>query len=131
MKLFRFVGEQELKKLLRGERIVPINSHKGRRTTFHDQNVIFFFEMSLGIKYAFEFVSGIVDTYAVVAVEHPFPKRGYGTYADPYGSFFDTMQVDEFALSSYSTHNLIDWRLFSGDYFDVKLGEWERKELKD
>jgi hypothetical protein len=73
-------------------------------------------------KSAYQYLAGIVskDVCAIFSAPADTFHQGNATYADPYGSFLDTMMVDELMTPSYSkeTFELIScYRNFDDDWF--------------
>ena len=75
------------------------------------------------------FLSGIVsDEICCIFETNKKLKKGYGVYADPYGSFFDTIRRDEYSTTEY---NINDFKLLKYcDKIDIFNDDWEWKDCK-
>ena len=93
MKIFRYMSKKEFDKLIKGEVLKNNKHHQG-----HTNSVGFCF-MKVDDnepRYAYEFLSGVVDDDVCVVFEtNKKLTKSYGVYADPYGSFFATITEDE------------------------------------
>ena len=99
MKLFRFMSIAELKKLLNKEELSNNTKHEA-----HTNSVGFcFMKYKETPEEAYEYLSGIVSNDVCVVFEtNKRLKKTYGIYADPIGSFFDTITKDEYCINKYS-----------------------------
>lgn len=105
MNLIRFVGLEEIEVLLKDGKVLPIKPKR---------DCIYFFPKECeghSIPYRLEYISGIVSDYFVpnridghqwlfICLNIDLAKKAleesYKTYADPEGSFFDTILVQEY-----------------------------------
>ena len=125
-KFLRFMGEKEYQKLMAGEVLVhPSPDHEA----FTNSKGFCFFELEgykddlNGVRWFYEFTDGIVDDYVAVVFESDGDGlfEGYGRYSDPYGSFSDTIYVDEYSTLSYSRETMVPVRSYMHfDEFDTK-----------
>ena len=104
MKLFRFMSKEEFRKLVNGEELEKNKGHDGKT------NSIGFCFMKDDIynnpEYAYEYLSGIVSKDICVKFETEIElKKGYGIYADPYGSFFSTITQIEYSITKYNNRD--------------------------
>lgn len=131
MKVYRFMSKRELERILAGETLVSDNKAcSGSRTTssgfcFIPERVTFMSgirEIIFTALQCYEFLAGIVSYEAVVEFETTEESNlsiGHGVYADPCGSFFATVVVDELWTPSYSKATLIPKRVWFGEDFFV------------
>lgn len=131
MKLFRYISRSEVEALRNSEAIINTENHRELGRYTNSVGFCFFeYEDEDDITEAYEYISGIVDDYAIVVVDIPQDRlqEGYGSYADPYGAFFDTIQVDEYSTTQYSKDVVI------GIYYPnkhLKLGRrWRLENIK-
>ena len=105
----------EFEKLKNGETLVNNTNHgaEGRHTNsigfcFFDVDFDDIEDLKHEICMVYEFASGIVSDDVVVVFDTSGKElnKGYGTYANPYGAFFDTMLVDEYSTTEYSKYSL-------------------------
>lgn len=110
--VFRFMSKIEFEMYLKGEEIY---GKKQEAVYSHARNksVVCFgiceYADSLKqaeseAKSAYEYMSGIVsdEICAIFKADENIFEKGWGRYADPYGSFFDTIFVDELMIESYN-----------------------------
>lgn len=101
MKLFRFMSREEFIKLVNGEDLENNTVHEG-----HTESIGFCFmeeDVCNNPEYAYEFLSGVVSEDICVRFETEVKlKEGYGIYADPYGSFWDTIIKTEYSITKYN-----------------------------
>ena len=88
------------------------------------------------LHYYYSFLSGIVSEDYVVVFEAGDTNltKAYGIYADPFGSFFDTMCCDEYCIQEYSKETIKPiWFLtdFDNKLFWNEDEEWTEKHNKD
>lgn len=126
MKLYRFVGKNELKALRKDKKVYnhTIFRDKGHKTD--SVGFCFFeFEDEYDVEYAYEYMSGIVSEYAVVVVDinKNRLKEGYGTYADPYGSWHETFLKEEYSTIEYEANEVVGVYYPNFDADGFKLGE--------
>lgn len=98
MKLRRFISKEELDVLVREGEVKPI------------KNMCYFFDVNeshcFDVDYQIEYVSGVVgmidnkERSMYIVLDISLPKKSLKpklmSWADPYGSFFDTILVNEF-----------------------------------
>lgn len=97
MKIFRFMSKKEFNKLINGEKLINNTKHKG------NTNSEGFCFMEGNPEWAFEFLSGVVSEDICVVFETDKKlKKTYGIYADPCGSFFETITKDELCTNTYN-----------------------------
>ena len=139
MKLFRFMSQAELGKYIAGEKLVNTTDH--RKKFSRSKGFCFFEYMDLdddgvdgiSLEYAYEFMTGVatMDVVAVFETDQELTKS-YGRYADPYGSFFDTIWMDEYCIEEYSkeTFRLIKYgHVERDDDFELNVvWDTERQE---
>lgn len=124
MRVIRFMSRKELLKYLRGEELVNNKEHTGRTNSIG----FCFLKYKNGDEYYYQqFLSGVVsDEVAVVFNTKKKLKKSYGIYADPYGNFFDTIEIDEYSTTRYSKEDM-EIEKISIDIIDDL---WEGKEAK-
>lgn len=108
MKVFRYMSKDEFDKYCHGEKLVNTTDHRKKFST--SKGFCFFEYLDLddngidGIspEYAYEFLHGVatMDIVAVFETDKEMTKSS-GRYADPYGSFFDTIWMDEYCTTEY------------------------------
>lgn len=139
MKVFRFMSQDEFDKYIAGEKLVNTTDHRKR---FSGSKGFCFFEYmdwdddgvdGISPEYAYEFLSGVatMDVVAVFETDVLLTKS-HGRYANPYGSFFDTIWMDEYCTTEYdnkSFHLIKYGPIERDDDFELKV-VWntERKE---
>lgn len=109
MKIFRFMSHNEFDKYIAGEKLVNTTDH---RKNFSGSKGFCFFEYmdrdddgvdGISPEYAYGFLSGVATMDVVAVFETDVQlNKSYGRYADPYGSFFDTIWMDEYCTEEYS-----------------------------
>ena len=124
MKLFRFMSKEEFNKYLKGEELINEIKHIGNTNS---KGFCFMNCEDYEPEYAYQFLSGVVDTEVCVVFEtNKKLTKSYGEYADPYGSFFDSFVSDEYCTEKYSKK---DFKLIKYCYdFDKKW--YQDKEWK-
>lgn len=137
MRLVRFMSEEEFTKLMNGETLVNNTKH-----TAKTNSVGFCFmpieddeddDIAHAIQFMYKFLGGIVsDDYVVVFDQIDAELfEGYGVYANPYGSFFDTMIMTEYSITQYNNQILKPiWFKKDVSHFDW-LEDDEIKEIND
>lgn len=111
MRVFRFMSNDEFEKYLAGEKLINKTDHRKKYLYSNSKGFCFFEYLDWdgcgvdGItpEYASEFLDGIasMDVVAVFETNQGLAKS-IGRYADPYGSFFDTIWMDEYCTEEYS-----------------------------
>ena len=134
MKVFRFMSQEEFDKYLDGEKLVNTADH---RSKFSGSIGFCFFEYldwtdnssghGISPEYAYEFLSGVaaMDVVAVFETDQELTKS-YGRYADPYGSFFDTIWMDEYCKEEYSRDT---FRLIKYGHIEYDDEKFESKAI--
>lgn len=133
MKVFRFMSQEEFNKYLDGEKLVNTTDH---RNNFSGSVGFCFFKYrdlndyvsgSISPEYAYEFMNGVatMDVVAVFETDQELTKS-YGRYADPYGSFFDTIWKDEYCTEEYSRDT---FRLIKYGHIEYDDEEFEPKAI--
>lgn len=131
MKVFRFMSQEEFDKYLAGEKLINTTDH---RKNFPGSVGFCFFKYrdlndyvsgSISPEYAYEFMNGVatMDVVAVFETDQELTKS-YGRYADPYGSFFDTIWMDEYCTTKYdnkSFHLIKYGHIECDDDFELKV----------
>jgi len=120
MKIFRYMSKDEFDKLINGETLINNTIHKG-----HTNSVGFCFMKveDNEPRYAYEFLSGAVDDDVCVVFETKKKlNKSYGVYANPYGSFFDTITENEYCTKEYS---LEDFKIVEIAIPDFRKEEWK------
>ena len=126
MRVFRFMSNEEFEKYISGEKLINTIDH---RKNYSNSIGFCFFEYldwtdnssfhGISPEYAYEFLSGVatMDVVAVFETDQELTKS-HGRYADPYGSFFDTIWMDEYCTEEYSkeTFRLIKYGHVEYDY---------------
>lgn len=125
MQLIRFVGREELVALNEEGKILPKNIHNA----FSDgagKEVIYTFPLMeyTTPKNRLDYLTGIVtansynedggDYYICLFLDIPDTEieEGYGTYADPYGSFFDTISEKECYIKQYTREQVFKVEIY-------------------
>ena len=120
MKIFRYMSKKEFDKLIKWEVLKNNKHHQG------NTNSIGFCFMKVDDnkpRYAYEFLSGVVDDDICVVFEtNKKLTKSYGVYADPYGSFFATIIEDEYCTKEYS---LEDFKIVEMAIPDSWKEEWK------
>ena len=120
MKIFRYMSKNEFDKLINGETLINNTIHEGLT------NSVGFCFMKVEDnepRYAYEFLSGVVDDDVCVVFETKKKlTKSYGVYADPYGSFFDTITKDEYCTKEY---NLEGFKIVEMAIPDFRKKEWK------
>lgn len=128
MKLFRYMSKNEFNKLINGETLKNDKKHTG----FTDSVGFCFMEGEEGTaEYCYDFLSGIVSNEVLVLFETDKElKKGYGRYADPYGSFFDTIMKTEYSITEYNK-DIIKPLKYCTNFDEHQLDdeEWIFKEI--
>ena len=116
MEIFRFMSKKEFNKYLKGEKLINETEHWGNTNS---KGFCFMNCEDYEPEYAYQFLSGIVSTGVCAVFEtNEILTKSYGTYADPYGSFFDSFTSDEYCTKEY---NKKDFKLIKYCYdFDKK-----------
>lgn len=140
MKVFRFMSQEEFEKYLAGEKLVNTTDHRDK---FSSSIGFCFFEYSdwtdnsssdgISPEYACEFLSGVATMDVVAVFETDVQlNKSHGRYADPYGSFFDTIWMDEYCTTEYDnkSFHLINYgHIERDDDFELKVvWDAERRE---
>ena len=144
MKVFRFMSQEEFDKYLAGEKLVNTTDHRGN-FSFSSSIGFCFFEYSdwtdtasssdgITPEYAYEFLSGVATMDVVAVFETDVQlNKSHGRYADPYGSFFDTIWMDEYCTTEYdnkSFHLIKYGHIERDDDFELKaVWNKERQEV--
>ena len=113
MKVFRFMSQEEFEKYLDGEKLVNTTDHRNK---FSGSIGFCFFEYldwtdnssihGISPEYAYEFLSGVATMDVVAVFETDVQlNKSHGRYADPYGSFFDTIWMDEYCTTEYDNES--------------------------
>lgn len=123
MKLFRFMSKKEFEKLINGEKLINKKKHKGR--TGSTGFCFMQYNKDCDINYSYEYLSGIVDDDIIVVFETDKKNvnESWGVYADPYGSFFDTITETEYCTKEYDKKifKIIKYGVNSKEYsLDIK-----------
>ena len=126
------MSKQEFEKLMNGEKLFNKKRHKGRTGSTG-----FCFMQYKGyedIRYSYEYLSGIVTDDIVVVFETNKKniKESWGIYADPYGSFFDTITETEYCTTQYSkdTFKILKYGVNIAEYsLDIKWCDNSKKAL--
>lgn len=123
MKIFRFMSKKEFEKYKNGEILKNNTKHSG----FTDSVGFCFMNIEdVDPEDAYEFLSGIVsDDICVVFETDKKMKKSWGQYADPYGSFFDTIVKTEYCTNQYS---IDDFKLLKVGYppiFSWDFDKWK------
>lgn len=133
MKVFRFMSQKEFNKYLDGEKLVNTSDHRGK---FSGSKGFCFFEYmdwdddgvdGISPEYAYEFLSGVA-TMDVVAVFETDVRlnKSHGRYANPYGSFFDTIWMDEYCTTEYDNKS---FHLIKYGHIEYDDEEFEPKAI--
>lgn len=112
MLLYRFMSLVEFNKFIKDEELINTNEHRGKYT----DSIGFCFgkcglldEPEIYPKYDWQYLEGVFDkdpeVCCIFETDSCNVKEGYGIYADPYGSFWDTMQAKEYSCTNYSRKN--------------------------
>lgn len=138
MRIFRFMSKKEFDKLINGEKLINNTKHDGRT------NSEGFCFMEGDPELAFDFLSGVVsEDICVVFETEKELKETYGIYADPYGSFFETITEDELCTNTYNKDDFKIIKMAIPDiweewnwYTDIKtfqqeLKKKEQEEIKE
>lgn len=104
MQVLRFMSVAEFEKYRAGELLTNETPHSAYTDAV---GFCFLDEEDYKAQYAYEFLSGIVskEICAVFECKDIF-NHGSGTYADPYGSFWQSMSVDELSTTEYNDKQL-------------------------
>lgn len=101
MKIFRFMSMDEFNDFLCGMKLNNNEKHEA-----HTNSIGFCFlnEEDYDAEYAYSFLLGIVsdDLCAEFETDEKNLNKSWGIYADPYGSFFDSITIDEYCTEQYS-----------------------------
>ena len=103
MKVFRFMSKEEFEKFKKGEELVNNKVHTGHTTSI---GFCFINIEDFEPEYAYHFLSGIVspDICAIFETDEQL-NRSQGTYATPYGDWFDSFVATEYCPKKYSNKN--------------------------
>lgn len=104
MKVFRFMSLKEFEKYRNGDTLINNTKHQA----YTDAVGFCFLDLENYLpQIMYESLLGIVsdEILAVFECEDIF-KHGNGTFADPYGSFFATINVEELSITEYSKNNM-------------------------
>ena len=134
MKLIRFVGIEELDALLLDRKIAPIKPRRDCLYFFPNEDIDGIYEC-LSIPYRLQYLTGIVAEhnagderlFICFNIELNAKKLEYcnETYADPEGSFFDTMLVGEYhSKNGYKIGDVKSIDIWEDEYF------WDFKCIK-
>lgn len=137
MKVFRFMSMDEFNDFLCG---MKLNNNKKHETNTDSIGFCFLNEEEFDAKYAYSFLSGIVsdDLCAEFETDEKNLNKSWGIYADPYGSFFSSITVDEYCTKHYNNKDFkllriakmkLNYKTLDYDftwYDDIERG---RKEL--
>lgn len=101
MKVFRFMSMDEFNDFLCG---MKLNNNKKHEAHTNSIGFCFLNEEEFDSEYAYDFLKGIVsdDLCAEFETDENNLKKSWGIYADPYGSFFSTITVDEYCTEQYN-----------------------------
>lgn len=111
MYIFRFMSYNEFNKFINGELLVNDKVHKGKTSSvgfcfFSENDTLNDLEnVKLDCKFNWQFLNGAItdpDVCCIFEVDRGLLSEGYGTYADPYGSFWDTIDVKELSCKEYN-----------------------------
>ena len=138
MEVFRFMSRKEFYKLINGEKLINKTKHEG-----HTNSVGFCFMGGIPEE-CYEFLSGIVsDEVCVIFETNKELKETYRIYADPFGSFFETITRDEYCTTTYNKENFTIKKIAIPNYknkwkwykdinsFCDKLKLIEQEEIKE
>lgn len=138
LKVFRFMSQEEFDKYLAGEKLINTTDHRKKYAFTHSKGFCFFKYMDwdddgvdgISPEYAYEFMTGVatMDVVAVFETDQELSESS-GRYANPYGSFFDTIWVDEYCIEEYSkeTFRLIKYgHVDRGDDWEAKVA-WKKR----
>lgn len=120
MKVLRFMSLAEFEKYRAGEILTNETKHQAYTDA---QGFCFLNADDYEPQYAYEFLSGIVSSEicAIFECKDVF-NHGSGRYADPYGSFWQSMSVDELCTTEYS-HKQLKLLQYCDDFADKYDGE--------
>lgn len=117
MLVFRFMSEAEFRLFNQGLVIEGRRQDPARLTDVSGKPAVCFMpadgplaDAREDARFAYSYLSGVVsDDVCAIFKTDSEGTRGQGRYADPHGSFFDTIWVDELYFASYSreTHRLV------------------------
>ena len=100
MKLFRFMSKEEFNKLVKGATLNNKKIHTGNTNSI---GFCFMEGNEKDAEYSYEFLGGCVsDDVCVIFETEEKLNKSWGIYADPYGSFFDTIEKIEYCTETYS-----------------------------
>ncbi|MDR2833287.1 MAG: hypothetical protein LBV67_06205 [Streptococcaceae bacterium] len=151
MKLYRYLGEEELEKILHGETIEG-RYHANALTTSRNERAVYFLkdkaddkESKYTIFQALNFLKGVADTTFLAEFEvSPLLniKKHYGLYADIEkdlsGDLFDVMmnafntkkiKYPEYTVASYSNSNFKLTKLWIVDWVNDEFEEVDLERL--
>lgn len=132
MKLFRFMSKKEFEKLVNGEKLINKKKHKGR--TGSTGFCFMQYKEDENIRYSYEYLSGVVTNDIIVVFEtnKKNVKESWGIYADPNGSFFDTITETEYCTTQYDkdTFKIVKYGVNVKEYgLDIKWYDSVKKAL--
>lgn len=136
MYLYRFMSIDEFNKFMKGETLINNKEHTG-----FTNSVGFCFgkcdgdnleDIKYDPKFDWQYLEGAIedpDICCIFEVDEKFVNKGWGRYADPYGSFWDSIRVDEYSTTMYNNKNfkLIAYctNFLKFDLFDNDEADWE------
>lgn len=130
MKLFRFMSKKEFNVLMKGDKIINNKIHTGYTNSI---GFCFMKGDTDDAEYAYQFLGGIVSNEVCVIFETDKKlTKSWGRYADPHGSFFDSIIETEYCTNEYDLEDFkplkytenIDYLFFGEDeWFWEEIGE--------
>lgn len=128
MKLFRFMSKKEFDVLMKGDKLINNKIHTG-----YTNSVVFCFMEgdTDDAEYSYQFLCGIVsDEVCVIFETDKKLTKSWGRYANPYGSFFDTMTETEYCTNEYDLEDFKPLKYTENiDYIFSDEDEWLWKEI--
>lgn len=134
------MSQEEFDKYLAGEKLINTTDHRKKYAFTHSKGFCFFEYMDwdddgvdgISPEYAYEFMTGVATMDVVAVFETDIQlNKSHGRYANPYGSFFDTIWMDEYCIEEYSkeTFRLIKYgHVDRGDDWEAKVAWNQNKE---
>ena len=105
---YRFMSNKEMQKLSSGMVLKHTGKFNARTTS---NGFCFLSDEKYTPEEAYLFLSGIVTDDVVVEFKTNTPLvESIGIYSDPYGNYFDCMEVKEYCISEYSRETMIPVR---------------------
>lgn len=134
MKLYRYMSNKELQKLMAGIKMYPnVNFHKAKTDS---EGFCFLGEKTI-VQYGDEdycfspencirFLSGIVTNEVLVEFEAnvSLVKESWGCYSDPFGDYDDSIFITEYCAKTYDRDNFIPTRYALVPDFEVRNTIW-------